>query len=77
MTKTIGLSDDAYAELVALKGPRESFSDLAQRLAAEHRRRRSIRDSAGGWPMTTDEAERLVEAIHADRERSGEGRPRT
>lgn len=32
MTKTIGLSDDAYERLAALKGDDESFSDVVFRL---------------------------------------------
>jgi predicted CopG family antitoxin len=75
MARTIGLSDDAYDALAALKQPGESFSDLAMRLATEHRRRRDIRESAGGWPMTDAEADRLIADIYADRDRSGEGRP--
>lgn len=32
MTKTIGLADDAYDRLAALKGEGESFSDVVRRL---------------------------------------------
>lgn len=75
MTKTIGLSDDAYEALAAVKQPGESFSDVTRRLVGEHRKRRSIRDSAGTWPMTKEEADRLVQEIYEQRDRSGEGRP--
>jgi predicted CopG family antitoxin len=32
MTKTIGLADDAYERLLAVKGESESFSDVVRRL---------------------------------------------
>lgn len=75
MTKTIGLSDDAYEALATVKHPGESFSDVTRRLVAEHRKRRSITESAGTWPMTEEEAERLMEEIYRQRDRSAEGRP--
>lgn len=75
MVKTISLADDAYEDLSSLKRHGESFSDVARRLASEHRRRRSIVESAGSWPMSEEEAERLTQEIYEARERSGEGRP--
>ncbi|MBW3583816.1 MAG: antitoxin VapB family protein [Euryarchaeota archaeon] len=40
MTKTIGLSDDAYQRLAAIKRDDESFSDLVRRLTGAHALRR-------------------------------------
>ena len=42
-TRNISISDDAYARLAALKGPKESFTDVINRLAGK----RSILDLAG------------------------------
>lgn len=36
MTKTVGLSDDAYERLVAVKAPGESFSEVVRRLTGAH-----------------------------------------
>jgi len=42
-TRNIAISDEAYARLAALKGPKESFTDVINRIAG----RRSILDLAG------------------------------
>ncbi len=42
-TRNISISDDAYSRLAALKGPKESFTDVINRLAGK----RSILDLAG------------------------------
>lgn len=39
MTKTISLADDAYEALVAVRRDKESFSELARRLAKLEARR--------------------------------------
>jgi predicted CopG family antitoxin len=72
MTKTISLSDDAYAALAGLKQPGESFSDVALRLA-HGQRTRSILEFAGAWKrlgMTEKEAERVKQAVYKRREES-------
>lgn len=45
MTKTVALSDEAYAALARVKRPGQSFSEIVQELVAG--RRPSIRDVAG------------------------------
>jgi predicted CopG family antitoxin len=75
MTKTIDLCDDAYEALSSVKQPGESFCDVARRLVREHRRRRSIRDSAGTWPMTSEEEKQLVKQVYKDRAKSSHKRP--
>lgn len=45
MTKTVALSDAAYATLARLKRPGQSFSEVVQELAAA--RRPSVREVAG------------------------------
>jgi len=42
-TRNISISDEAYARLAGLKGPKESFTDVINRLAGK----RSILDLAG------------------------------
>ncbi|HLB68817.1 MAG TPA: antitoxin VapB family protein [Thermoplasmata archaeon] len=44
--KTVTLSEDAYAALLALKREGESFSDVVRRLAG---RGRPLLDFAGAW----------------------------
>ncbi len=45
MTKTVALSDDAYAALARLKKPGQSFSEVVRELVAGQRP--SVRDVAG------------------------------
>jgi predicted CopG family antitoxin len=75
MAKTLRLSDEAYEALASLKRPDETFTDLVQRLVAEHQARKDIRRSAGSWPMSREEERRLLKGIHAERDGSGDGRP--
>jgi predicted CopG family antitoxin len=42
-TRNISISDEAYSKLAAMKGPKESFTDVINRLAG----RRSVLDLAG------------------------------
>jgi len=42
-TRNISISDEAYSKLAALKGPKESFTDVINRLAGK----RSVLDLAG------------------------------
>ena len=42
-TRNISISDQAYAKLAAMKGPRESFTDVINRLAGK----KSVLDLAG------------------------------
>ncbi len=48
MTKVISLSDDAYAELAALKMPNESFSEVVRKVTKEAKKRR-LMGLAGAW----------------------------
>lgn len=67
MTKTISLSDDAYASLERLKKPGESFSDVALRLARTVQQAQII-DYAGAWEMDEEEADAFKRAVYEARE---------
>lgn len=69
VTKTISLSDEAYEALASLKGPDESFSDVALRLS-RRASQRSILDLAGRWKMDAEEAEAMKRSIYEAREAS-------
>lgn len=75
MSKTVALSDEAYAALARLKRPGESFSQLALRLATGKDQRR-ILDYAGTLKMSDKEADDLLKNIRKWRDESGRGRPR-
>ena len=65
-SKTISVSDEAYARLKALKKPGESFSDIINRLTA----RRRLSEIAG---VLTEEDIRVIEkAVAAIRSESRE-----
>lgn len=68
MTKTIGLSDDAYDRLSALKGPDESFSDVVRRLTGAP----LLRELAG--TMDEETAEHYRSTIRDARGRQDLGR---
>ncbi|QLH76285.1 antitoxin VapB family protein [Halosimplex rubrum] len=63
MSKSIRLSEDAYARLAAHKREDETFSDVVLRLAGE----RSLLDIAG--VLSDEEADVLREAVAERRER--------
>ncbi len=56
-TRNISISDEAYSRLAALKGPRESFTDVINRLAGG----RSVLELAG--VLTGKEADELRSRI--------------
>ncbi|MBI4448957.1 antitoxin VapB family protein [Candidatus Woesearchaeota archaeon] len=60
MTKTVALSEDAYASLATCKVGGESFSDTVLRITKE--KKRSPRDFFGIWKDDKDIA-RIFEAI--------------
>lgn len=67
MTKTISLSDDAYELMVAAKGPKESFSELARRFFGKARR--PISDLAGAWSaVSDDEVAEMKRRIYQERD---------
>lgn len=68
VTKTIGLADDAYDRLAALKREHESFSDVVRRLTGA----RMLRRLAGTMDDETAEHYRFV--IQAAREHQDERR---
>lgn len=68
VTKTIGLSDDAYERLAALKGEGESFSDVVRRLTGGP----LLRELAGTMDEAT--AEHYRAAIEQARRRQDEER---
>ncbi len=63
-TRNISISDEAYAKLAALKGPRESFTDVINRLAGKG----SILDLAG--VLTSKEAAELRSKVRQVRAKS-------
>jgi predicted CopG family antitoxin len=63
-TRNISISDEAYAKLAALKGPKESFTDVINRLAGKG----SILDLAG--VLSSKEATELRSGIHEVRAKS-------
>lgn len=68
MTKTIGLADDAYDRLLAIKGEAESFSDVVRRLTGAGALRALART------MSADDAAHYRKAIARGRERADAGR---
>jgi predicted CopG family antitoxin len=71
VTKTIGLADDAYDRLVAVKGEGESFSDVVRRLTGAEALR------ALAKTMPADVAEHYRSSIREARRRATrERRPR-
>lgn len=68
MTKTVGLADDAYERLDALKREGESFSDVVRRLTGAP----LLRRLAG--TMDEDTAEHYRSAVRQARERQDEQR---
>lgn len=68
MTKTIGLSDDAYDRLATVKDEDESFSDVVRRLTGGP----MLRELAG--TMDEDTAEHYREAVSGARARQDRDR---
>jgi predicted CopG family antitoxin len=68
MTKTIGLSDDAYERLLAVKGDSESFSDVVRRLTGAS----ALRALASS--MAPDDAKHYRKTIAEGRRRASSGR---
>ena len=63
-SRTLNVTDEAYALLAAMKQEGESFTDVIRRLAGE----RSLFDAVG--VLDEAQAERLEARIEAGRERS-------
>lgn len=70
MTKTIGLSDDAYERLVAVKRADESFSDVVRRLTGAQALRALART------MEPDVAAHYRDAVLTGRRKATGERPR-
>lgn len=68
MTKTVGLADDAYERLAALKGEDESFSDVVRRLTGAPLARRLT------GSMGDETAQHYREVIGEARKRQDETR---
>lgn len=69
VTKTVSLSDEAYERLDALKGPDESFSDVALRLVQAVEQDR-ILEYAGEWDLGDEQREAMKSRIRDARDRS-------
>ncbi len=61
--KTITITEEAYRLLAREKTADESFSEVIKRLASE---RGSLRDSLGGWRMSTDEEAEIFSNLRAN-----------
>lgn len=70
MTRTIGLSDDAYDRLLAVKGASESFSDVVRRLTGAG----ALRALAA--TMAPEVADHYREAVKGGRSRATRERGR-
>lgn len=70
-TRTIGLSEDAYGRLAALKGEGESFSDVVHRLTGGHLLRKLVgtmdADTARHYRDTVAKGRRRDEAKKRER----------
>ena len=73
VTKTISLSDDAYDALVAVKRPKESFSELARR-AAKELALRNMFDPGRPPLFTPADADAMTRAVYKARDDSGNPR---
>ena len=68
MTRVISLSDEAYGKLKAVKGEKESFSDVVNKLAASATKK-SLLDLAGKWVGSKEETDRIFREIYEDRKK--------
>ena len=68
MTRVISLSDEAYGKLKAVKGEKESFSDVVNKLAASAKKK-SLLDLAGKWVGSKEETDRIFREIYEDRKK--------
>jgi len=65
MTKVISISDDAYADLTALKSKNESFSDVVRKLSQEAKMK-NLLSLAGAW-KDAPEMDRIFKKILNER----------
>lgn len=63
-SRTLNVTEEAYALLASLKGERESFTDVIKRLAGE----RSLFDVVG--VLDEGQAERVAARVEAGRDRA-------
>lgn len=70
MTKVISISDDAYADLSALKSKNESFSEIIRELSREVKKKRLL-SLAGAW-KDAPEMDEIFKKILAERHRTKE-----
>lgn len=69
MSKSVSLSDDAYARLIAVKGA-QSFSDVILKYVPEkEKRKRDIMEFAGIWKDRADEWREIEKKIYEDRKK--------
>ena len=72
-TKTIGIADDVYERLAALRGTNESFNDVLRRLTGGH----LLRRMAGTMAAATAEAyRREISSARAEADKARDARLR-
>ena len=71
MTKVISISDEAYADLSALKSKNESFSEIILELSREVKKKKLL-GLAGAWkdaPEMDEIFKKILEERHLTKER--------
>ena len=68
MVKVISLSDRAYMELKASKGPGNSFSDTILKLLGREKKVR-LSSLAGTWPGSKEELDRIAKELEEERKK--------
>lgn len=66
MTKIVSLSDEAYADLTALKRPGDSFSNVVERIAKDEKKKRII-EFCGKWPGNKEELDKIASELREER----------
>ncbi|TFF97867.1 MAG: antitoxin [Promethearchaeota archaeon] len=71
--KTVSLSEEAYNALKSIKKEGETFNDLILRLVQKPDQK-EILSLAGTWQGSDEEAEKILEIIYENREKTKSSR---